>query len=51
MNINDRYIEIFLNKRNNFDVQVRWCVDGEQHEYWEFETIQELNTFLEKFYK
>ena len=43
----DRYIEIWWNGKQ-FDVNIRW-LDGEQHEYYEVATIEEVNEITNKF--
>lgn len=48
---NDRCIEIYYNVNSEeFEVNVRWCEDGEQHEEHVFKHIDEVNDFLKEFY-
>jgi len=48
----DRYIEIwFCKKRKEFDVNIRWTDDSEQHEVYVVDTIEEVNEIVNNFYK
>ena len=48
--MDDKYIEIYKGK-TEYDVQVRWTGDGEQHEVHGFDTLEEVTTFITNFYK
>jgi len=46
---NDKYIDIALNVDGSYFVNVRWQVDGEQHEVNTVDTIDEVLGIVESF--